>query len=53
MQQLTSMTTDDIIGTLQYLNMLHYVNGSHIIRVDREEAQAKFDKQVSSPLSTA
>ena len=39
--QETSIRADDIISTLQHLGMIRYVNGAHVIVVEREWAEKK------------
>lgn len=39
--QETSIRSEDIISTLQHLGLIKYVNGTHVIVVEREWAERK------------
>jgi len=44
--QMTSITTDDIVATLQHLGLIRYWNGSHVISVAPELVDARWKRLV-------
>jgi len=45
----TSITSDDIVKTLQYLNLIKYWNGNHVISISPELVDEKLKKLNSKP----
>jgi histone acetyltransferase MYST1 len=47
--QMTSMMPEDILSTLQYLDVLKYTSGQHILIVDKELIESKWKRLDSKP----